>query len=74
MTRLFQDFRVPQKLTSDGSPQFMSDKLQSCLRQYGLHQRLTSVGFAHANTRAELGVKSEAAKGKCIKSPLQGHG
>ena len=58
MTRLFQDFRVPQKLTSDGSPQFMSDKLQSCLRQYGLHQRLTSVGFAHANTRAELGVKS----------------
>ena len=44
MTWLFQDFRVPQKLTSDGSPQFMSDKLQSCLRQYGLHQRLTSVG------------------------------
>ena len=54
MTRLFPDFGVPQTLTSDGSLQFTFDKFQSCLRQYGVHQRLTSVGFSYANTRAEL--------------------
>lgn len=29
-----------------------------CLKQYGVHHRLTSVAFAHANTRAELAMKS----------------
>ena len=58
MKKLFQDFGLPQTLTSDGGPQFISDKFQAFLRQYGVHQRLTSVGFAYANTRVELGVKT----------------
>ena len=58
MTRLFQDMGVPDSVTSDGGPEFKSDKFKSCLRQYGVQHRLTSVGFAHANTRAELAVKT----------------
>ena len=48
------DDAVVPRLRSDGSLQFTFDKFQSCLRQYGVHQRLTSVGFSYANTRAEL--------------------
>jgi hypothetical protein len=58
LTRLFQDMGVPDTITSDGGPEFKAKKLKTCLRQYGVHHRLTSVGFAHANTRAELAVKS----------------
>jgi hypothetical protein len=56
--QVFQDMGVPDTITSDGGPELKSDKLKACLRQYSVHHRLTSVGFAHANTRAELGVKS----------------
>ena len=58
MTKIFHDFGVPDVITSDSDPVFKSEKFKSCLRQYGVHHRLTSVGFAHANTRAELAVKS----------------
>ena len=58
MTKIFHDFGVPDIITSDSGPVFKSEKFKSCLRQYGVHHRLTSVGFAHANTRAELAVKS----------------
>ena len=58
MTKLFQDMGVPDTITSDGGPEFKAEKFKSCMRQYGVHHRLTSVGFPHANTRAELAVKS----------------
>ena len=58
MTNLFQDMGVPDIITSDGSPEFKVEKFKSCMRQYGVHHRLTSVGFPHANTRSELAVKS----------------
>ena len=58
LTRLFQDVGVPDTITSDGGPEFKSEKLKDLLQQYGVHHRLTSVGFAHANTRAELAVKT----------------
>ena len=48
--RLFQDFGVPETITSNGSPQFTSDKFQTFLMLYGVYHRLMSVGFAHANT------------------------
>ena len=57
MTKLFQDFGVPETITSDGGPQFISDKFQAFLKVYGVYHRLTSVAFPHANTRAELAVK-----------------
>ena len=49
-TRLFEDFGVPETITSDGGPQFSSDKFQTFLMLYGVYHRLRSVGFAHANT------------------------
>ena len=58
MTKLFQDMGVPDTITSDGGPEFKAEKFKSCMRQYGVYHRLTSVGFPHANTRAELAVKS----------------
>ena len=57
-TKLFQDIGVPDTITSDGGPEFKSENLKALLQQYGVHHRLTSVGFAHANTRVKLAVKS----------------
>ena len=53
MTKLFQDIGVLDTITGNGGP----EKFKSCMRQYGVKHRLTSVGFAHANTRAELAPK-----------------
>ena len=55
MTKLFQDMGVID--TGNGGPEFKSEKFKSCMRQYGVKHRLTSVGFAHANCRAELAPK-----------------
>jgi hypothetical protein len=49
LNKLFQDIGVPDTITSDGGPEFKSEKLKALLRQYRVHHRLTSVGFAHAN-------------------------
>ena len=57
MTKLFQYFGVPETVTSDGSPQFISNMFQTFLKQYGVHHRLQSVAFSHANARVELAVK-----------------
>ena len=57
MTKLFQDMGVLDTITSNGGPEFKSEKFKSCMRQYGVKHRLTFVGFAHANTRAELAPK-----------------
>ena len=36
----------------------MSEAFQECLKKYGVSHRVSSVGFPHANTRAEVGVKT----------------
>ena len=56
--KLFRDVGVLETMTNDGGPEFTSEKLQDLIQKYGVHRRLTSVGFAHANSRAELTVKS----------------
>ena len=58
LTKLFQDIGVPDTITSNGGPEFKSDNLQALLQQYGVHHRLTSVRFAHTNTRSESAVRS----------------
>ena len=45
-------------MKSDGGFEFKSEKRRELLQKYAAHHRLTSVGFAHANSRAELAVKS----------------
>ena len=57
MTKLLQDFGVPETITSDGGPQFISDRFQAFLKMYGVYHKLTSVAFPHTSTRAELAVK-----------------
>ena len=43
--KLFQDVGVPETMTSDGGPEFKSEKLKALLQKYGVHHRRTSGGF-----------------------------
>ena len=57
-TKLFQDMGVPESLTTDGGTTYLSQSFQTCLRNYGVHHRVSSVGYPHGNTRSEIAVKS----------------
>jgi hypothetical protein len=54
----FVTFGIPEELTSDGGPQFTSGKTRSFLENWGVLHRVTSVANAHANSRAEIAVKT----------------
>ena len=54
----FENFGVPEDITSDGGPEFVSYEVQNFLKRWGVKQRLSSAYYPRANTRAELGVKS----------------
>ena len=56
--RLFQDVGIPETLTTDGGTTYMSSMFQDCLKKYGIHHRVSSVGFPHGNCRAEVAVKT----------------
>ena len=58
LREVFITFGIPEDLTTDGGPQFTADITQEFLKSWGVHHRLTSVGNPHANTRAEIAVKS----------------
>ena len=51
-------FGVPEELSSDGGPQFVSSIFKKTLRQWGTHHRISSVAHARSNGRAEVAVKS----------------
>jgi hypothetical protein len=51
-------FGIPETLTSDGGPEYTAGNTQEFLRKLGVHHRLTSVGFPHANQKAEKSVGS----------------
>ena len=36
----------------------MSDEFRDCMKRFGVHHRVSSVGFPHGNCRAEVGVKT----------------
>ena len=55
---IFETFGVPEELTSDGGPQFTADSTEDFLKSWGVHHRLTSVANPHANSRAEIAVKT----------------
>ena len=52
------NFNVPETLTTDGGPHYVADETKKFLDQYGIKHRLTSVANPHANSRAEIAVKS----------------
>ena len=51
-------FGVPEEVSSDGGPQFVSAEFAGFCKDWGIKQRVSSAYFPHSNTRAELGVKS----------------
>ena len=53
-----ETFGVPEVLTSDGGPQFVSRGTQEFLETWGITHRVSSAYVPHGNLRAELGVKS----------------
>ena len=58
MSTLFMSFGAPAELASDGGSSLTSYQFQVFLRNWGVHHRVSSVGFPHSNCRAELAVKS----------------
>ena len=54
----FVTFGVPEEITSDGGPQFTAGVTQQFLDFWKVHHRKTSVANPHANSRAEIAVKT----------------
>ena len=58
LRRVFVTFVISEELSSDGGPEFMAGATKTCLRNWGVHHRLSSEAHPHSNCRAELGVKT----------------
>ena len=54
---LFSTFGIPEEISTDGGPQF-KHQYEDFLKNWGIHPRLSSVGYAQSNGRAEAGVKT----------------
>ena len=52
----FHSFGIPETLTSDGGPEYIAGNTKEFLKKLGIHHRLSSVGFPHANQKAERSV------------------
>ena len=55
---LFENYGVPEDLSSDGGPQFTSSAFLEFLKTWGVKHRLSSVAYPQSNGRAELAVKT----------------
>ena len=54
----FVTFGIPEEITSDGGPQFTAGVTQAFLDAWKVHHRKTPVANPHANSRAEIAVKT----------------
>ena len=55
---MFISYGIPEELSTEGGPQFMSTAFQNCLTKWGVTHGLSSVAHPQSNGRAELGVKT----------------
>ena len=53
----FATYGIPDELSLEGGPEFVSHRTREFLHQWGAHQRLGSIAFPHSNCRPEVGVK-----------------
>ena len=56
--RTFVTYGIPDKLSSDGGPEFTARSTKTFFRNWGVHHRQSSVAHPHSNCRAEIGVKT----------------
>ena len=58
LREIFVTFGIPEEVTSDGGPQFTAGETKAFLASWGVKHRLCSVANPHANSRAEIAVKT----------------
>ena len=57
LRRVFQTFGVPEEISSDGGPKFVSNEAKEFYIRWGVDHRLSSAYFPQSNGRAEVAVK-----------------
>ena len=55
---IFSTFGIPEELSSDGGPEFVSKTTQVFLKNWGVYHRVSSVAYPHSNCRTEIEVKT----------------
>ena len=58
LTCLSRDYGIPESVSTDGAQCYMSGKVQTFMKTYGIRHRISSAANPHSNCRAELGVKT----------------
>ena len=54
LRRLFATFGVPEKLSSDGGPEFIASSTEAFLKKWDIEHRTSSAYFPKSNGRAEV--------------------
>ena len=55
---MFQTYGIPEEISRDGGPPMQSQKFIEFLKSWRVKERISSVGYAQSNGRAELAVKA----------------
>ena len=58
LRQLFAQFGVPEHLSSDGGPEYVSHDMKDFMRRWGINHRLSSAYHPQSNGRAEVAVKA----------------
>ena len=57
LRKVFMTFGVPEEISSDGGPEFVSGEAEDFYHRWGMKHRLSSAYFPQSNGRAEVAVK-----------------